>query len=176
MTRCKEMFSVLALLAPIALVAFVASPKTGISEASASRGLPSLCQSTVGVCEVQSVNDAPELAANVCWDSRSEILTLMPAAGCTGEGRGYSVTHGFVADPTSNVVFPIAAVIDTCEAGFCVPNQLDPGASLIDGVACCNPKTGECEAADSKGMCSFGDVTWCEKLEDNGDGTVTCHE
>jgi hypothetical protein len=174
MMRCKEMFSVLALVAPLAVVAFVASPTPLVSEASAARGLPSLCSSTVGVCTVQSVNHAPALQANVCWDGR--ITTLMPAGGCTGDGRGYVITHGYVEDPTTNVVFPIAAVMDTCDAGFCVPGEVMAGTILTDGVACCNPKTGECEAPDGDGLCTYGDITWCEKVEDNGDGTVTCHE
>lgn len=174
MMRCKEMFSVLALVAPLAVAAFVASPTTLVSEASAARGLSSLCSSTVGICAIQSVNHAPALQANVCWDGRT--TTLMPAGGCPAGVGAYSITHGIIEDPTTNVVFPIAAVIDTCDAGFCKPNQLQAGTILTDGVACCNPKTGECEAPDDDGLCSYGDITWCEKVEDNGDGTVTCHE
>src|SRR5690606_36025248 len=117
---------------------------------------------------------APELRSNVCWNGVS--VTLMGPNGCGSAGLAYYLEHGLVIDPLSNLVLAIQPVIDTCDAGFCVPNQINPGEELIDGVACCNPKSGECKAPDENGVCNFGDITWCKKLENNGDGTVTCHE
>ncbi|MFO7564629.1 MAG: hypothetical protein R6X02_18445 [Enhygromyxa sp.] len=121
------------------------------------------------------MNDAPAMEANVCWDGRT--VTLMGATGCPTGSSGYRITHGIVEDPTTNVVLAIAAVMDTCDAGFCEPpGEITASSDLIDGVACCNPKTGECQAANEDGVCSTGDITWCSKLEDNGDGTITCYE
>jgi hypothetical protein len=57
----------------------------------------------------------------------------------------------------------------------CEPSVV--GSPLLeDGVACCNPNTGECTAPDANGNCTVGDITWCKELETNGNGTVTCHE
>ena len=171
--RRKQMFSVLALVAPLAIGAVMASPITTVSDASAEGWLPNLCESTRGVCMYTSIQSAPVLRANVCWDGTR--TTLMGPAGCVS-GRGYYLSFGELADPTTNTVLPYSPLKDTCDLGFCVAGELDASDIIVDGVACCNPKTGVCEAPDEDGLCTVGDITWCEKLEDNGDGTVTCHE
>lgn len=172
--RCKEMFTVLALVAPLAVGAVMASPITTVSEATAASGLPNLCSTTSGLCEAVPAEEAPELRTNVCWDGK--YVKLKGTSTCTNGGRAYYLEHGIILDSTTNLVLPLAAVIDTCVAGYCMPNELDTTDIITDGVACCNPKTGECEPPDENGVCTFGDITWCKKLEDNGDGTVTCHE
>lgn len=171
--RRKQMFSVLALVAPLAIGAVMASPIATVSNASAEGWLPNLCESTRGACMYTSMNAAPVLRADVCWDG--ERTTLKGTAGCVS-GRGYYLTYGEVADPSKNLVIAYSPLKDTCALGFCVADEIDASTVIDDGVACCNPKTGVCEAPDEDGLCSVGDITWCEKLEDNGDGTITCHE
>ena len=78
-------------------------------------------------------------------------------------------------DGLSLEVVAYKPLMDTCDAGYCVIGDVDPGA-LGDGVACCDPKTGDCTETDGNGNCPVGDVTWCKDLETHGDGTVTCHE
>lgn len=173
MMRRKGMFSVLALLAPLAVVAVVASPTPVVSEASATLINPSLCTSVTQVCEYQPIEEAPALNTNVCWDGFT--TTLMGAGGCTGDGRAFSISHGIVLDPVTNVVLPIAGLIDTCPR-YCTSGGIDAGTILTDGVACCSAQSSSCTAPDQNGVCSKGDITWCKKLEDNDDGTVTCHE
>lgn len=166
------MFSVLALIVPFA-AAVVASSTTIVPDAQAA-GLTNLCESTQGVCIITSVEAAPVLRADVCHDGVT--TTLMGSTGCGSSSRAYHLTHGIVDNPITNTVLPFQPVIDTCVAGFCVPDQIDPGDVITDGVACCNPKTGVCQAPNENGLCTVGDITWCEKVEDNGDGTITCHE
>jgi hypothetical protein len=172
MTRCKQVFSVLALVAPFAVAAVLASPVAS-SDAQADGSLPVLCESTHGVCVTVPMEEALVLRTDVCWDG--DQTTLMGAGGCVN-GRGYHLTYGFVVDPIANTVVPQSPAVDTCVAGYCVVGEIDLGALLDEGPACCNPKTNECEAPDEHGVCSFGEITWCENLEANGDGTVTCHE
>lgn len=172
--RRKQMFSVLALVAPLAIASVMASPISTVSNASAAVMLPNLCESTHGVCEYTSIQTAPFLNSNVCWNGRT--TTLMGTAGCPAGFRAYHLYFGEVADPTDNLVIAYSPLKSTCDLGFCVAGELDASDIIIDGVACCNPKTGVCETPDDDGACTVGDITWCEKLEDNGDGTVTCHE
>jgi hypothetical protein len=173
MMRCTKMFSVLALVAPLAVGVSLASAFTA-SEVSAEVEYASLCESTMSLCPYASVDDTPVLRADVCWDG--DVVILKGASDCSS-GRPYHVTWGVVVDPLTLEVQPIAAVPDTCGANYCVPpGQISPGTILDDGVACCDPKTGTCTNPDTNGVCTYGDVTWCKKLENNGDGTVTCHE
>lgn len=172
--RRKQMFSVLAVVAPLAIGAVTASPIVMVSNASAEEVLPNLCESTREVCEHTSINTAPVLRANVCWNG--ETTKLMGTSGCGMNGRGYYLSFGEVADPLTNTVIAYSPLKDTCDLGFCVVDEINASTIIIDGVACCSPKTGVCEAPDEDGLCTVGDITWCEKLEDNGDGTVTCHE
>lgn len=173
--RCKQMFSVLGLIAPLAVGLVMASPFSTVSEASAEGTLTELCSSTVGACEPCAMEDAPVLRTEVCWDGRK--ATLKHSDGeCAELGRPYHLDFGYVIEPISGEILPLLPLADTCRQGYCQPmGTIDPG-TLDDGVACCNPKTGECSAPDQNGICGVGDVTWCKTLEDNGDGTVTCHE
>lgn len=168
------MSSVLALVAPLALGAVMASPITTVSSASADEWAPNLCEGTRGVCIYVPVTAAPVLRADVCWNG--ETTKLMGSSGCATDGVRYHLSYGEVSDPITNTVLAYSPVKNTCDLGLCVPDELDAGDIIVDGVACCNPKTHVCEAPDENGLCTVGDVTWCEKLEDNGDGTITCHE
>jgi hypothetical protein len=167
------MFSVLALVAPLAVGAVLASPLATLSEAAATEALPNLCEATRGVCVHSAIGDAPLLRADVCWDG--ELVTLKGATECGG-GRPYHLSFGYVADPLTNEILAYAPLPDTCDLGVCAVDQIGPNTILSDGVACCNPSTGVCEAPDGNGSCTAGDITWCTSLEANGDGTVTCHE
>ena len=70
------MSSVLALVAPLAIGAVMASPALTPSEASATGELPNLCESTRGVCVYTSMVSAPVLRANVCWNGYTTKLTV----------------------------------------------------------------------------------------------------
>jgi hypothetical protein len=172
MMRCTKMFTVLALVAPLAVGVSLTSAFTA-SEVSADVEYTDLCGTTRYNCPYASVYDSPVLRADVCWDG--ETVILKGASDCSS-GRPYHVTWGVVLDSRTLEVQPIEAVPDTCDANYCVSCDITPGTILEDGVACCNPKTGTCTNPDANGVCTYGDVTWCKKLEDNGDGTVTCHE
>lgn len=171
MMRCKQVFSVLAFVAPFAVAAVVASPVAS-SEAKADGSLPILCESTQA-CEIVPMDEAVLLRDDVCWDG--ERTTMMGEGECDS-GRPYHLTFGYVIDPITNDVLAQSPAIDTCVAGYCVADQLDPGTLLADGVACCNPKSGQCTAPEENDYCPVGDVTWCKQIEENGDGTITCHE
>jgi hypothetical protein len=173
MMRRKQMFSVLALVAPFAVGAVMASPIVTVSNASAQEVAPNLCENTRYVCEHTSINAAPVLRANVCWDG---VRTTLAGSGGCSTGSLFYLSFGEVVDPLTNTVAAYSPLKDTCEMGYCSPDGIDASDIIIDGVACCNPKTGVCEAPDEDGLCTVGDITWCEKLEDNGDGTITCHE
>lgn len=172
--RRKQMFSVLALVAPLAIGAAMASPIITVSNASAEGWLPNLCESTRNVCIHTLITTAPVLRANVCWDGTD--TKLMGSTGCPTGSFGYYLTYGEVADPNTNTVLPYSPLKNTCDLGVCAVGEIGANDIIIDGVACCNPKTGECKAPDEDGACMVGDITWCEKIEDNGDGTITCHE
>jgi hypothetical protein len=174
MTRCKQMFSVLALVAPLAALAVMASPVTTVSEASAEQTNPNYCEALPGNCEYSLIDVTPVLRSDVCWDG--ETTTLKGTAPCANGGREYYLAYGIVTDPITNTVLALSPLINTCALGVCVAGELDAGDIVTDGVACCNPKTGECEPPDEDGLCTYGDITWCETIEDNGDGTITCHE
>lgn len=170
MTRCKQLFSVLALVVPVVAL-LVASPVAS-SDASAAERYPNLCENS-GICVVGPMRDAVEFGDNVCWDGGR--VTLMSSSGCAAGSRTFYLAYGYVIDPIESTVFAYSPAMDTCEAGFCVSDLLDPGAQLDEGLACCNQETGVCTVADGM-SCGKGTPTWCTKYEPKNDGTVTCHE
>jgi hypothetical protein len=177
MMSSNKMFSVLALVAPLAIGAFVVSPVTTMSEASAAEELPNLCESTRGVCEYTSMLAAPVLRQNVCYDNTTSTTTLMPSSGnCGTAGKPFYLLFGAVVDPITNLVIPYSPLADACEMGYCSIGLLDAGTIVTDTPVCCNPNTGECTAAEDGIACSVGDILWCENLEDHGDGSFTCHD
>ena len=170
MMRCKQMVSVLALVAPLAVVAVVGSPAAS-SDAEAATTHANLCEVTRGVCVVVPKTDAVAFDSAVCWDG--EQTTVMGAGGCVS-GRPFSLSYGFIDDPIANTVLAMTPVGDACGAGYCASGAIDPGALLDEGAACCNSDTGVCTELGDKGC--FGEILWCKNVEDKGDGTITCHE
>jgi len=168
MSRCKDTFAFLALVAPLAVCAVLASR---VSEASTTGKNANLCEVTTGTCAHCPLEAAPVLRADVCWDG--DVVTLKGAGDCTGGSREFYLSYGEVADPLTNEILAYSPVPDACTIVTCLT---DPAPGLEDGVACCNPKTDQCQAADSNGGCTVGDVTWCKSMDTHGDGTVTCHQ
>jgi hypothetical protein len=165
----NKMFSVLALVAPLAIGAFVVSPVTTVSEASAAGLLPNLCEVSSGACEYTSINSAPVLNANVCWNGTA--VTLMGMSGCADPRQAYYLTYGIVADPITNIVVAFSPLKDACDMGHCVSGQLDAGTIVTDDPICCEGDVckflvGNCE----------GEIDWCTQTEAHEDGTVTCHD
>ena len=167
MMHVNQLFTGLALLAPLAL-ALVAPPVASDAQASTRTDL---CTNT-RACAYAPIDEVPTLDAEVCWDG--ETVTLM-VGDCGSNARPYTLRSGEVVDAVTLEVAAYAGLLDTCELGYCVVDKIDPGA-LGDGVACCDPRTGDCTEPDANGNCPVGDITWCKQLETNGDGTVTCHE
>jgi hypothetical protein len=176
--RCTKMFSLIALTSAFAgTVALVAMTGT----ATAAPAIPDLCVATGvqfgsshpgGGC-VYSDTDAPLLNLKVCWDGST--ARIKGVLGCPEKQATYFVAYGDVVSPLSGEVIGYAPLPDACEVVVCEPSVV--GSPLLeDGVACCNPNTGECTAPDANGNCTVGDITWCKELETNGNGTVTCHE
>jgi hypothetical protein len=169
MMSSNKMFSVLALVAPLVVGAFVVSPVTTMSEASATEQLPNLCEATRGLCEYTSIKTAPALNASVCYNGTT--VTLAGAGGCAK--RAYFLAYGIVVDPITNIVLPLSPLKDTCDAGYCLVGTIDAGTIVTDTPVCCNGE-GDCTPADDELGCSVGDITFCENLQDNGDGSFTC--
>jgi hypothetical protein len=172
MPTTKQMSSVFAFLAPISLTTAVVLSLAS-SEVEATGSYPNLCDSTRGVCVTVPFADVPRLDQNVCWNG---VTAKLKGSGACTIGRAYTVGFGYVSDPLTNTVVALAPVIDTCAAGYCVEGLIDSGEVYEDGVACCNAATGDCSSPNAEGLCTAGDITWCETIEDNGDGTITCHE
>lgn len=182
MSHQKQIFSILALVAPV-VVAVVAISSTTNSAAVADTRTADLCISTGidtrpdddnigrGACVYASA-DAPVLEADVCWDGR--VAKLKGTAPCSGYARAYRVRHGEVLDPTSGEIAAYAPLTDTCKIVPCGPNYEEQ--PVDDGTACCDPQTGDCTSPDANGMCTVGDITWCKELETHPDGSVTCFE
>jgi hypothetical protein len=141
------------------------------AHAQARQASAELCEHTTGVCIYTSMDAAPVLGSDVCWDGYD--ITLAGPRGCDSSSFQYHLRYG-IRD-ASGYIDAYEPVPDTCDLGYCTPGEIGAGP-YADGVACCNPKTGTCTAPDANGICAYGDVTWCKKVENNGDGTVTCHE
>ncbi|WP_146662566.1 hypothetical protein [Enhygromyxa salina] len=181
MLHTKQLFSIIALVAPFAIAA-VATSMSSSSAVAAVQG-PDLCIATGidarpdddkvgrGGC-VYAAPDAPVLEADVCWDGK--LATLKGTAPCLGYKRAYHVRHGEVLDPQTGEVAAYAPLADTC--GIVPCSQMFQPVPVEDGTACCDPKTGDCFAPDANGNCTVGDITWCKELEKHNDGTVTCYE
>lgn len=175
------MFSVMALVVPFAVAAVVTT--TTSNSAVAAKESPDLCIATGidarpddddvgrGGC-VYAAQDAPVLEADVCWDGR--LAMLKGTAPCSGYSRAFHVRNGEVLDPQTGEVAAYAPLADTCNIVPCVP-MFEPQA-VEDGLACCDPQTGDCLSPDANGNCSVGTITWCKELETHNDGTVTCYE
>jgi hypothetical protein len=117
--------------------------------------------------------DSPQLNVNVCWDGTTARIKGLTA--CPGNQRTYTAKYGDVVNPLSGEIVAYAPLADACDLVPCLPSD-DNSLPFDDGVACCNPDTGDCWAPDANGNCTVGDITWCKELENNGNGTVTCHE
>ena len=184
MMRSKVMFSVLALVAPFAIVGALSWAGVGEATASPETTSADLCLATgidhaptdpsvgSGGCQYSS-RDVPKLKADVCWNDG--VATLKGEGACVGRARQYHVVYGEVIDPTSLEVVAYAPLIDSCSVVDCVPSSVDPGP-LEDDVACCDPYTGNCSPANSDGECTVGEWTWCTELEVVDDDTVICHD
>ena len=165
MMHVDKLFTGLALSAPLVIALAASSAPTTVRAFDRT----DLCTNT-RACAPSS-EEAPTIDAEVCWDG--EIVTLK-VGECAPDARAYHLRAGEVVDAQTLEVAAYNPLIDTCAAGYCM-SGINPGG-LGDGVACCDPKTGECTEPDGNGNCPVGDVTWCKELENNGDGTVTCHE
>lgn len=177
MMRCTKMFSLVALSSAFAGgLALVSLTGT----ATAAPAIPDLCVAT-GVqfnpllwhsgC-VYSSTDAPLLDLDVCWDGST--ARLKSSAGCPNKQATYHVQYGEVVEPLTSQVIGFAPLPDACDMVVCEPSDINSNP-LEDGVACCNPNTGECWAPDANGKCTGGEITWCKELENNN-GAITCHE
>jgi hypothetical protein len=179
--RHLRWLSCIALIAPVFGAAVATSTTSNFAVAAVAA--PDLCNATGidarpdddtigrGGC-VYAAWDAPVLSADVCWDGK--VAKIKGTAPCLGYSRAYHVRNGEVLDPQTGVVAAYAPLPNTCEIVACEPNfQEQP---LEDGLACCDPKTGDCFAPDANGMCTVGDITWCKEVEKHNNGTVTCHE
>lgn len=149
------------------------------STATAGSATPDLCVATgveygakSGGC-VYSDTNAPALNLEVCWDGTT--ARIMGLGGCPLPLVSYHVKWGEVINPGTGEIVAYAPLGDACEVVVCESSDIN-SLLLEDGVACCNPNTGDCWAPDANGNCTVGDVTWCKELENNGNGTVTCHE
>jgi hypothetical protein len=181
MMRCKKLLSVVALALPLAVGAGLLS--LAPSSADAFTEAPELCFATgIGYegmsgtygC-VYGPPTSPLLVAEVCYDNG--VSRLKGTSPCVGKERTYTVKYGEVVNPLTGEIVAYAPVADACTIAnvVCLPSDINT-AGLADGVACCNPDTGECTQPDANGNCTVGDITWCKELEDNGNGSVTCHE
>ncbi len=170
MMRCKKLSSIVALVAPIAVAALLAAPVAPV-EVEAASTYSDLCEVT-NECIPTPRTEAVGFASDVCWDGVT--VTVMGAGGCTS-GRPFTLEHGFVDDPVANTVYPMLPVGDACDAGYCTVGDVDASNLLGEGAACCNPKTNVCKSIDDED-CTVGEILWCKNVEDNGDGTITCHE
>lgn len=176
--RCTKMFSLIALSSAFAGgLAFVSLMGT----ATATRAMPDLCVATgvqinpgqgSGGC-VYSDTNVPVLSLDVCWDgTTARIKGGLP---CPTKQATYHVKYGDVINPISGEVIGYAPLPDACEVVACEPSDYE-SLPYEDGIACCNPNTGDCWAPDANGNCTAGEITWCQELEENPDNTVTCHE
>lgn len=182
MMRCTKMFSLIALTSTFAVafaggLAFVSLNGT----ATAATATPDLCVATgtklpgstaLKGCEYSDTN-APLLNLDVCWDGST--ARLKGPLACPGRQLKYHAKYGEVINPLTGQIAGYAPLPSSCEAVPCMPSDTD-SFNYDDGVACCNPNTGDCWAPDANGNCTVGDITWCKELENNGNGTVTCHE
>jgi hypothetical protein len=171
------MFSLIALTSAfVAGVALVSMTDTAKAEEAAA----DLCLATgikspwsnKGGCEY-SGSDVPLLATNVCWDGHTARVKGLTS--CPGTQRTYFIKYGEVVNPITLEIVAYAPLPSACNLVPCAPSNYE-SLPYDDGVACCNPDTGDCWMPDANGNCTVGDITWCEELEDNGDNTVTCHE
>jgi hypothetical protein len=177
--RCTKMFSLIALTSAFAGgLALISLTDT----AMAGPATPDLCVATgvqvipgegKGGC-VYSDTNAPLLSLDVCWDGHTAHIKN-PVTGCPGYEVTYTVKYGDVIEPVTGEVIGYAPVTDACDVVVCEPSDIN-SQQFVDGVACCNPNTGDCWAPDANGNCTVGEITWCKELENNGNGTVTCHE
>jgi hypothetical protein len=178
MMRCTKMFSLVALTSAFAGgLAFVSLTNT----ATAEDAMPDLCvavgatidlELAIGGC-LYSSTDAPLLNLDVCWDGNT--ARIKPSLGCPAKQATYNVKYGEVINPLSNEVIGYAPLPDACELVPCEPSDYNSQA-LVDGVACCDPNTGECTAPDANGNCIGGEITWCKEIEVNSEGNLICHE
>lgn len=179
MTRCKKMLSMCALTLPFALL-FGLSSGADASEETQELKAGNLCIATgirmphvvgdEGGC-VYSGPDVPVFDDYVCWDGSTP--RLRGAGGCPADQKTYYVQHGELLDPTTGEIEAYAALPNACDIVPCGSTE-DNNLPEDDDVACCDPDTGDCWMSDD-GDCTVGDITWCEDITDNGDGTVTCH-
>jgi hypothetical protein len=176
MMRCTKMFSLIALTSAFAGgLALVSMSST----ATAGTATPDLCVATgvefgakLGGCEYSDTN-APLLNLEVCWDGQT--ARLKAGSTCPGRQLTYHAKYGELLDPTTGVIAAYAPLPNACELVECAPHDIN-APETDDGVACCNPNTGDCWAPDANGNCTVGDITWCEEIKNNANGTVTCHE
>jgi hypothetical protein len=178
MMRCTKMFSLIALTSAFAGgLALVSLSDT----ATAASATPDLCAATGSKVQgstkpagcVYSDINVPLLNLDVCWDGSTARLKG-PLACPRGQAK-YNAKYGEVVNPLNNQVIAYAPLPSACEVVACEPLDLN-APEVDDGVACCNPVTGVCSPPDANGNCTVGEITWCKQLENNGNGTVTCHE
>lgn len=180
MTRCKTILSLVALVVPFAVGATLLS--TSSTPAMASTTSTDFCAGTGSKFEWQTstegcVYSPPTAAAfdgEVCWNGVS--ARAKGAGACLTTELQYHLQHGEVIDPLTGLVAAYAPVPDACDVLLDGCGEYQGVEELVDGYACCNPKTGDCFAPDENGDCTVGEVTWCKDLEDNGEGGVNCHE
>jgi hypothetical protein len=141
------------------------------SYAEAQLAPAELCEHTTGVCIYTSMDDAPVFRSDVCWDGYA--ITLAGPRGCDSTSVLYHLRYGL--RDASGFIDAYEPVPDTCDLGYCTSGEVGAGP-YADGVACCNADTKKCWSPDANGVCQTGDITWCKKIEKNGDGTLTCHE
>jgi hypothetical protein len=179
MMRCTKMVSLIALVSAFAGgLAFVSLTGT----AAATRAVPDLCVATGvqidpsqgGAGCVYSDSSVPVLSVDVCWDGTT--ARIKGGLSCPAKQATYHVKYGDVINPTTGEVLGYAPLPDACEVVACEASDVE-SLALEDGVACCNPDTGDCWAPDANGNClGGGEITWCKELEENPDNSITCHE
>jgi hypothetical protein len=178
MMRCTKMFSLIALTSAFVGGLVLVSLN---GTATAATATPDLCVATgarispdsgTGGC-VYSDTNAPVLGLNVCWDGTT--ARIKGGLACPTKQPTYFVKYGEVVSPLSGEIIAYAPLPDACELVTCETSDIN-SQPLEDGVACCNPVTGICTPPNANGDCTAGEITWCKELENNGNGTVTCHE
>jgi hypothetical protein len=177
MMRCTKMFSLIALTS--AFAGGLALVSLG-GHATAATATPDLCLAigakppgSTGSCWYADSNAVPGLNLDVCWDGST--ARIKGALSCPRGQVKYHAKYGEVVNPLNGQIIAYAPVPNACEVGVCEPSDVNSQA-FDDGIACCNPITGACQPTNAAGGCDQGQITWCKELENNGNGTVTCHE
>lgn len=147
--------------------------------ATAAPVTPDLCVGTGiqfggggGGC-VYTGPDVPALNVDVCWDGTT--ARIKGSSACPGKERHYFAKYGEVVDPFTGEIVAYAPLMNACNVVPCSPSDID-SQQLVDGTACCDANAEDCTMVPANGICLEGEITWCEELEDKGDGTVECHE